>query len=113
MVRIIAYAIATMVAALALGAISEDLLRYESAESVVIFGLVAGLINAVIKPVVDLLTLPISCLTFGLFALVVNMVLFKGGAEIAPGIDVSWWGALAGSLLASVASGVIYSVIDG
>lgn len=112
MIRFIAYAIATMVAALALAAISDDLLRYDSAESLVIFGLVAGLINAFIRPVVNLLTLPISCLTFGLFALVVNMVLFKGGAAIAPGIDVSWLGALVGSLLASVASGLIFSVID-
>lgn len=112
MIRIIAYAVASMVAALAVGAMSEQLLRYESAESVVIFGLVAGLISAFIKPVVKLLTLPITCLTFGLFALVINMALFKGGAAITPGVEVSWWGALVGSILASLASGLIFSVVD-
>lgn len=112
MIRIIAYAVATMVATLAVSAMSEGLLRYESAESVVVFGLVAGLINAFIKPVVNLLTLPITCLTFGLFALVVNMALFKGGAAITPGVDVSWWGALVGSILASLASGLIFAVVD-
>ncbi len=112
MIRIIAYAVATMVATLVVSAISQDLLRYESAESVVIFGLVAGLINAFIKPVVKLLTLPITCLTFGLFALVVNMALFKGGAAITQGVEVSWLGALVGSILASLASGLIFSVVD-
>lgn len=112
MIRIIAYAVATMVATLAVSAISEDLLKYESAESVVLFGLVAGLINAFIRPMVKLLALPITCLTFGLFALVVNMALFKGGAAIVQGVEVSWWGALVGSILASLASGLIFSVVD-
>ncbi len=112
MIRLFAYAVASMVALLAVGAISEDLVRYESAESVVIFGLVAGLVSAFIKPVVKLLTLPITCLTFGLFALVVNMALFKGGAAITPGVDVSWWGALLGSVCASLASGLIFAVVD-
>lgn len=112
MIRIIAYAVATMVATLAVNALSQDLLRYESAESVVIFGLVAGLINAFIKPAVKLLTLPITCLTFGMFALVLNMALFKGGAAITPGVEVSWLGALVGSIVASLASGLIFSVVD-
>jgi putative membrane protein len=112
MVRIIAYAVATMIATLAVSTISESLLTFESAEAVLIFGLVAGVINAVIKPIVHFLTLPISCLTFGVFALVVNMALFKGGAAITPGVEVSWWGALAGSILASLASGLIFAVVD-
>jgi len=113
MIRIIAYAVATMVATIAVGTAFEDLLTFESTKSVVVFGLIAGVINAVIKPVVNLLTLPITCLTFGLFALVVNVVLFKGGAAIAPGVEASWLGALIGSMLASLASGLIFSVIDG
>lgn len=112
MVRIIAYAVATVVATLALGTISERLISIENAESVLIFGLIAGVINAFIRPVVSLLTLPITCLTFGLFALIVNMALFKGGAAVAPGIDVTWWGALIGSVFASIASGIIFSVLD-
>jgi len=112
MIRFIAYAVASMVAALAVGAVSDDLLRYESAEAVVIFGLVAGLISTFIKPVVKLLTLPITCLTFGLFALVINMALFKGGAAITPGVEVSWLGAFVGSIFASLASGLIFSIVD-
>ncbi|MBA2247926.1 MAG: phage holin family protein [Chloroflexia bacterium] len=112
MVRILAYAVATVVATLALGTISSRLIRFDSAEAVLLFGLVIGVINAFIRPIVRVLSLPITCLTFGLFALVVNMGLFKAGAEITPGVEVSWWGALAGSIMASLASGVIFSVID-
>ncbi len=112
MVRILAYAVATIVATLALGTISSRLISFDSAEAVLVFGLVIGVINAFIRPIVRVLSLPITCLTFGLFALVVNMALFKAGAEVTPGVDVSWWGALAGSIIASVASGVIFSVID-
>lgn len=112
MVRIFAYAVATIVATLALGTISSRLISFDSAQAVLIFGLVLGVINAFIKPVVKVLSLPITCLTFGLFAVVINMALFKAGAEVTPGIDVSWWGALIGSIIASLASGVIFSVID-
>jgi putative membrane protein len=112
MVRIFAYGVATIVATLALGTISSRFITFESAEAVLVFGLVLGVINAFIKPVVKVLSLPITCLTFGLFAVVINMALFKAGAEVTPGIDVSWWGALIGSTIASLASGIIFSVID-
>lgn len=112
MVRIFAYAVATIVATLVLRQISSRFITFDSAEAVLVFGLVLGLINAFIKPIVRILSLPITCLTFGLFALVVNMALFKAGAEVTPGIEVSWWGALVGSIIASLASGVIFSVVD-
>ena len=112
MIRIAAYAIAAIVAALALGTISQRLITFEDAESVMVFGVVVGVINAFIKPVVRVLSLPITCLTFGLFALVINAALFALGAWITPGIDVSWVGAFVGSVFASVAAGIIFAVID-
>lgn len=112
MIRIIAYAIAAVVAALATATISERLFSFESAETVIVFGIVMGVINAFIRPVVRLLSLPITCLTFGLFSLVVNAGLFALGAWIVPGIVVSWVGALVGSVIASLAAGIIFSVID-
>lgn len=118
MVRFIAYAVATVVATLALGTISDRLIRFDRAETVLLFGVVLGLINAVIKPIVTLITLPITCLTFGLFAIAINTVLFWTGAwltrnfEVASNLEVSWWGALFGSMLVSIASGIIFTVID-
>src|SRR5665811_543563 len=118
MVRFIAYVVATVVATLALGTISDRLISFDRAEAVLLFGVVLGLINAVIKPVVTLIAFPLTCLTFGLFAIVINTVLFWSGAwitrnfDVASNFEVSWWGALLGSMLVSVASGIIFTVID-
>lgn len=112
MIRIIAYALAAVVAALATATISERLFSFDSAESVIVFGLVMGVINAFIKPVVSFLSMPISCLTFGLFAFVINAALFGLGAFLVPGIEVSWVGAFIGSIIASLAGGVMFSVLD-
>ena len=112
--RIVAYLIANMLAVLIVGSISEQrLVAYEKITAVLIFALLLGLINAYIKPVLRLLALPLTCLTFGLFALVLNAGLFGLAAWLTPGIEVrSIWGAVIGSIVASVASGIIFSVID-
>ncbi|CAH2032696.1 phage holin family protein [Trichlorobacter ammonificans] len=62
--------------------------------------LVLGLINAVIKPVLLLLTLPINLLTLGLFTLVINALLVLLTSKIVPGFQVDgfWW-ALAFSVV--------------
>jgi putative membrane protein len=112
MIRIIAYALAAVVAALATATISERFFSFDTAESVLLFGLVMGVINAFIKPIVEFLSIPISCLTFGLFAFVINAGLFALGAFIVPGIEVTWVGALIGSVIASIAGGVMFSVLD-
>ncbi len=118
MVRFVAYVVATVVATHALGTISERFISFDRAEAVLVFGVVLGVINAVIKPVVNVLAFPLTCLTFGLFAIVINAVLFWAGAwitrnfDIASNFEVSWWGALFGSMLVSLASGIIFTVID-
>jgi putative membrane protein len=73
---------------------------------------VIGIINSFLKPVIQTLTLPISCLTLGLFSAVVNIALFYVGALVTPGMDVNWWGAIFGSLLTSIASGLMFAVVD-
>ncbi len=112
MVRILAYALAAIVAALATATISRTWFDFDSSQSVMLFGAVMGLINAYIKPVVKLISLPLSCLTFGLFALVINAGLFALGAYILPGIDITWQGAVIGSVIASIAAGLMFSVFD-
>lgn len=112
MIRFAAYLIANMVAVLAVGTLSERFARYRNFESIFVFALILGLINAFIRPVLRLLTLPLTCLTFGLFALVLNVLLFELADRLTDGIEVSWWGAAIGSLVASIASGIIFSVLD-
>jgi putative membrane protein len=118
MIRIIAYAIGTIVATLVLAQISPRLIEFDSATTVVIFGLVVGVINAFIKPVVSIISLPITCLTFGAFAIVINAACFALGGWLTrtltteSNLDISLWGAVFGSVLASLASGLIFSAVD-
>jgi len=62
-----------------------------------------GFVNALVRPVMVLLTLPLTILTLGLFLLVVNALMFRLAAALVPGFRVSGFGpALLGSLLLSL-----------
>lgn len=70
--------------------------------------LVLGLINAVIKPLLLLLTLPINIMTLGLFTLVINALLILLTAKIVPGFQVDgfWWALAFSVVLALVNFGL-------
>jgi len=64
---------------------------------------VIALINTFIRPLIILLTLPINILSFGLFTLVINAVVFFATGWLVRGFEVkSLWGAMIGSLLFSI-----------
>ena len=65
--------------------------------------LVLGLVNAVIRPILVILTLPVTLLTLGLFLFVINALLFWLVAEVVRGFTVTGFGpALLGSILYSL-----------
>jgi putative membrane protein len=67
--------------------------------------LALGLVNAIIRPILLILTLPITVLTLGLFYLVINGAAFGLAAAFVPGFRVSsWTAAILGALLTSVIS---------
>ena len=67
--------------------------------------LVLGFVNAVVRPVMVLLTLPITMVTLGLFYLVVNGAAFALASALVPGFEVEGCGwAILGALLVSLAS---------
>jgi putative membrane protein len=67
--------------------------------------LVLGFVNAVIRPVLTILTLPLTFLTLGLFYLVVNAAAFGLAAALVPGFSVqSFWSALFGALVVGLTS---------
>jgi putative membrane protein len=75
----------------------------ESFFAALIAALVLGLVNAVIRPILIILTLPATLLTLGLFIFVINALLFWFVAEIVQGFRVTGFGAaLLGSILYSV-----------
>lgn len=66
--------------------------------------LVLGFVNAVIRPILLVLTLPLTVLTLGLFALVINALLVMLTSAIVPGFDVRnfWWALLFGVVLSLI-----------
>jgi putative membrane protein len=67
--------------------------------------LVLGLVNALVRPVLLIVTLPLTILTLGLFYLVVNGLAFGLAAALVPGFDVTSFGAaVLGALVVSVVS---------
>ena len=77
--------------------------RVDDELSAFIAAIVLGLVNAAIKPMLVILTLPVTVLTLGLFLLVLNGLLFWGVASLLPGfhVDGLWWG-VGGALLYSI-----------
>jgi putative membrane protein len=80
--------------------------------SAMIAALVLGLINALIRPILLILTLPINILTLGLLTFVINALLFQFAADLVGGFHVTgfWpalWGSLVYSLISAVASHVL------
>ena len=68
-----------------------------------IAALVLGLVNAIVRPILVILTLPVTLLTLGLFLFVINALLFWLVAELVSGFAVSgFWAALVGSVLYSI-----------
>jgi len=75
----------------------------ESFVAALIAALVLGLVNAFIRPLLVILTFPVTLLTLGLFLFVINALMFWLVAEVVHGFAVSgFWAALVGSILYSV-----------
>lgn len=71
--------------------------------------LVLGLLNTLVRPVLVLLTLPVTLLTLGLFLFVVNAAMFWAAASLLEGLHVQGFGA---ALLGSIVYGICGMVID-
>ncbi|MDX3907072.1 MAG: phage holin family protein [Pigmentiphaga sp.] len=80
--------------------------------SALIAALVLGLLNSLVKPVLVLLTLPITVVTLGLFLIVLNALLFWFAGSILKGFQVNgfWW-AVIGALLYSLISGLLSALV--
>ena len=66
--------------------------------------IIIGLANATVKPLLIILTLPITILTLGLFLLVVNALIIMLAAWLVPGfaVDGFWWALVFGVILSAV-----------
>lgn len=87
-------------------------ISFASFYAALLVALVLGLINALIRPLLILITLPINLLTLGLFTFVINGLLFWFVASVVKGFSVDgFWTAVLGALLYSVISSVASALL--
>jgi len=101
-------------AALLLVAYLYSGVQVQSVTSALIAALVIGLFNAVLRPVLVVLTLPVTIVTVGLFLFVINALMFWAAAGVLDGFHVTGFGAaLLGSLIYSLLGLLIESALGG
>ena len=103
---ILSWLISTL--ALAVGVYVIPGVHAENLLAVAITAIILGLVNAVVKPVLFLLTLPITIVTLGLFLLVLNALMIWLAAAVVPGFAISgFWAAFFLALLVSIINAVL------
>jgi len=102
------------IAALGLWVASEifDGLVFESPAKLIVAGLLLGVVNAFVRPLAFILTLPLTVLTLGFFLLVLNAGMVALVAWIVPGFEISgFWTAVGAALIVSLVSWAASSAI--
>jgi putative membrane protein len=86
--------------------------RIESFATALIAAALLGLANTVIRPLLILLTLPVTVLTLGLFIFVINGLIFLGIAHLVPGFQVAGlWAAILAAILYSIFSWLLAALV--
>src|SRR5512140_1609671 len=71
----------------------------------VVAAIVIGLVNTFIRPILQLIALPISILTFGITAVIINVLLLWGSSKLVPGFEIAtFWTAFFASILLALVS---------
>ena len=99
---------ANAVALLLIGYLLPQVVTVDGVLAALAAAFVLGLVNAVVRPLFVLLTLPITVVTLGVFLLVINGLLLWLVAAVVPGFHVNgFFGAVVGSVLVSIVSSVL------
>jgi putative membrane protein len=86
--------------------------KFDNASSLLIAALLLGFSNAIVKPLLIVLTLPLTLVTFGLFVLVINALMILLVARLVKGFHVSgFWTAFFASIFVSVLSVAIGALV--
>lgn len=89
-------------------------IRVDDAGTLILAGLLLGVVNAIVRPIAIVLTFPITIVTLGLFLLVINAAMFALVAAILPGMHLAgfhaaFWGALIVSITGWIGSFLVGS----
>lgn len=88
-------------------------IQVEGYDAALVAALILGLLNTVLRPVLIVLTLPVTVVTLGLFLFVVNAMVFYSAAWLLPGLQVAGFvEAMVASLLYSVCGIIIDTVLE-
>lgn len=114
-INAVALYVAVVVVNSTIGGIS---LQNPNWQSFLWMGLIFGLVNAFLRPLLDILTCPLIILTLGLFTLIINTLLFYAVGWISSFFNVGYtvtnfWSALLGAIVVSVVSIVLSMVLKG
>lgn len=88
-------------------------IEIDSFKKAAISAAVFGILNALLRPLLSILTLPIILLTFGLFAFVLNAIIFGIAAYLVAGFRLRWgfWSALIGSIALGIVNSLLFHLL--
>jgi putative membrane protein len=88
-------------------------IRIDDASTLILAGVLLGVVNAIVRPIAIILTLPITILTLGLFLLIVNTAMVGLVAAMLPGFHIfgGFWSAFATAVIVGVTGWVGSSLI--
>lgn len=98
----------TAVVAYGLSMILKPHIIIDSFSTALVFVIVLGILNAIVKPILILLTLPITILTLGIFLLIINVLMVILADKFVDGIHIDgfWWAFIFGILLSFLSSAI-------
>jgi putative membrane protein len=89
-------------------------LQFDTAGTLLAAALLLGVVNAIVRPIAIILTLPLTLVTLGLFLIVINAAMLGLVAALLSGFAVSgFWTAIGGSLIVSLTSWLASGLIGG
>jgi putative membrane protein len=89
-------------------------IRVDGLVSAILAAATLGLLNAFLRPLLILLTLPLNIVTLGLFTFVINALMLKIASELIPGFTVhGFWTAVIGALIIGLVSWLLNAFIGG
>jgi putative membrane protein len=81
-------------------------------QSIIIVALVLALLNTFVKPILVILTIPVTIITLGLFLLIINALMVKWTANLVDGFSIDgWWTAILFSLIVSFVSYILQGLV--
>ena len=103
-----------VVAILIIAHIVPSLIQVDGFLAALVAAILLGIVNTIIRPILVILTFPLTLLSFGLFLLVINGLMLWLVSAFVSGFHVSgFWGALFGSILISIASWILSKFLPG